>query len=81
MVPDTGERAEPNPLWDLLCLLFSKTILVWLGIALLFILIQAHIVWLLERRHQDGIMPSANYFPCILHALYWAVSTLATQAE
>jgi polar amino acid transport system substrate-binding protein len=65
----------------LLCLLFSKTILVWLGIALLFILIPAHVVWLLERRHQDGIMSSANYFPCILHALYWAASTLATPAE
>ena len=81
MVRDTGERAEPNPLWDLLRLLFSKTILVWLGIALLFILIPAHVVWLLERRHQGGIIPSANYFPGILHGLYWAASTLATQAE
>jgi polar amino acid transport system substrate-binding protein len=61
--------------------LFSKTILLWLGIALLLILLPAHIVWLLERRHPNGILPTDKYVPGIFHAMYWAAGTLATQAE
>jgi polar amino acid transport system substrate-binding protein len=50
MVRDTGETAATNPLEDLLRLLFSKTTVLWLGIALALVLIPAHLVWLLERR-------------------------------
>src|SRR5262245_31947848 len=39
MVRGKGKDDDANPLWDLLGLLFSTTILVWLGIALLLILI------------------------------------------
>src|SRR5262249_21722780 len=55
MVRGKGQEKESdsNPLADLLGLLFSKTILVWMGIALLLILIPAHIVWFLERRHPN----------------------------
>jgi polar amino acid transport system substrate-binding protein len=81
MVRGRGQDADANPLWDLLALLFSPTILVWLGIALLLILIPAHIVWFLERRHKDGIIPTDDYIPGIFYAMYWAASTLATQAE
>ncbi|HWA47485.1 MAG TPA: transporter substrate-binding domain-containing protein [Dongiaceae bacterium] len=81
MVRGKGREAEPNPLRDLLELLFSKAILVWLGIAFVLILIPAHVVWLLERRHQGGILPSEKYFPGIFHALFWAAGTLATQSE
>src|SRR5262249_62180046 len=66
---------------DRLGLLFSKTIVVWMGMALLLILIPAHIVWFLERRHPNGIVPTEKYFPGIFHAMYWAAGTLATQAE
>lgn len=76
----TGE-AESNPLRELMRLLFSPVILVWLGIALLLILIPAHLVWFLERRHPGGIIPDEKYFPGIFHALYWAAGTLATQAD
>jgi polar amino acid transport system substrate-binding protein len=81
MVRGKGQGADPNPLWDLLGLLFSKTILVWLGIALLLVLVPAHLVWLLERRHKDGIIPTTSYFPGIFYAMYWAAGTLATQGE
>lgn len=81
LVRGKGASAESNPLRDLLNLLFSPVILVWLGIALLLILIPAHLVWLLERGRPDGIIPSRNYFPGIFYALYWAASTLATQAD
>src|SRR5829696_3389986 len=81
MVRGQGEGAGSNPLTDLLGLLFSKAILVWLGIALLLILIPAHLVWLLERGQKDGIIPTRNYFPGIFYAMFWAAGTLATQAD
>ena len=82
MVRGKGQDAgDANPLWDLLGLLFSSTILVWLGIALLLILIPAHLVWFLERRQEDGIIPTDKYIPGIFYAMYWAAATLATQAE
>ena len=81
MVRGKGQEADSNPLMELLGLLFSKTILLWLGIALILILVPAHIVWLLERRHPNGIIPTEKYFPGIFHSMYWAAGTLATQAE
>lgn len=81
MVRGRGQDDGSNPLWDLLGLLFSPTILVWLGIAMLLIVIPAHIVWYLERDCQGGIIPTDKYYPGILYALYWAATTLATQAE
>lgn len=80
MVRDTRVASRSSsPLWDLL-LLFSRTAGVWLGIALLLVLIPAHLVWLLERGHQGGIISTWKYFPGIFEAIYWALSTLTTQA-
>jgi polar amino acid transport system substrate-binding protein len=81
MVRGRGQDDGSNPLRDLLGLLFSPTILVWLGIALLLIIIPAHIVWYLERDCPGGIIPTDKYYPGIFYALYWAATTLATQAE
>jgi len=81
MVRDTGETAAPNPLEDLLNLLFSKTAAIWLGIALLLVLIPAHLVWLFERGREDGIIQNRSYIPGIFEDTYWAISCLATQAE
>lgn len=81
MVRDTGEPAASNPLGELLGLLFSRTTLVWLGVALVLILIPAHLVWLFERRREDGIIKSRNYIPGIFEAMYWAISCLTAQAE
>jgi polar amino acid transport system substrate-binding protein len=81
MVRGKGESAGSNPLRDLLGLLFSKAILLWLGIALLMIIIPAHLVWWLEREYKDGIIPTRNYFPGIFYAMFWAAGTLATQAD
>lgn len=81
LVRGGGERAEPNLLTDLMRLFFSRTILVWLGIALLLILIPAHLIWLFERNHRNGIIPDGRYLPGIFHAMFWAAGTLATQAD
>ena len=82
IVPSNGGKAHrESPLWDILRLIFSPTTLKWLGMALLLVLIPAHLVWLSERRKKDGIVESRNYFPGIFEAVYWALSTLTTQAE
>jgi polar amino acid transport system substrate-binding protein len=44
-------------------------------------LIPAHLVWFLERRYKDGIIPTENYIPGIFHAMHWSATTLLTQAE
>jgi polar amino acid transport system substrate-binding protein len=81
MVRGGGRDGDSNPLWDLLGLLFSKTSLVWLGVALLLLLIPSHVVWFLERRHNSGIVPTDKYIPGIFYAMFWSAATLATQAE
>lgn len=81
LVRGGGESGDPNPLTALMRLFFSRTILVWFGIALLLILIPAHLIWLFERRHRNGIVPDGRYFPGIFHAMFWAAGTLATQAD
>jgi polar amino acid transport system substrate-binding protein len=81
LVRGPGKDVAANPLRDLLSLLISWTSLAWLSIALLLIMVPAHLVWLLERRHAGGIIPTENYFPGIFYALFWAAGTLATQAE
>jgi polar amino acid transport system substrate-binding protein len=81
LVHGSGTASGANPLAGFLRLLVSPVLLVWLGIAALLIIIPAHIVWWLERDHKDGIIPDKRYIPGIFHAMWWAASTLATQAE
>ena len=77
-----GETAQTaSPVRDMLRLLFSRTTIVWLGIALLLVLIPAHLVWLFERQRPDGIISSPNYFPGIFEAFFWAISTLTGSPE
>jgi len=49
--------------------------------ALLLVLVPAHLVWLFERRNEDSIISNRNYFPGIFEAIFWKLSTLTTQAE
>jgi polar amino acid transport system substrate-binding protein len=71
---------ETTALQNLLRLLFSPSVLVWLGIAGLLTIIPAHIVWFVERRHPEG-MVARSYFPGIFQAFFWGLGTLATQAD
>jgi polar amino acid transport system substrate-binding protein len=73
--------SEVQPLHELLKLLLSPAILVWLGIAALLVIVPAHLVWFFERMHPSGIIPTRAYIPGIFHAMFWAASTLATQGE
>jgi len=82
MVRDTGEKAQTaNPLSDLLRLLFSRTTVLWLGMAILIVLIPAHVVWFLDRRQEDSMLSNRNYFPGIFEVIYWGLSSLTSQAQ
>ena len=82
MVRDTGETAQTaNPLSDLLRLLFSRTTVLWLGMALLIVVIPAHVIWLLDRRDPDTMLSNRNYFPGIFEVIYWGLSSLTSQAQ
>jgi polar amino acid transport system substrate-binding protein len=81
LIRGSGESADSNPLADMLRLLFSRSILVWLGLAFLLILVPSHLIWVLERRHPNGILPSKKYFPGIFHAMFWAATTLLAQGD
>ena len=73
------ERNSPG-LVDFLKLLFSKSILVWLGAALVLTVIPAHIIWLVERGHADS-MVSKSYFPGIFQAFGWGLGMLAAAPD
>ncbi len=82
MVRDTGQKAQTtNPLSDLLRLLFSRTTVLWLGMALLIVLIPAHVIWFLDRRQEDSMLSNRNYFPGIFEVIYWGLSSLTSQAQ
>lgn len=73
--------AESQPFRELLGLLLSPMMLVWLGIAAVLVIVPAHVVWFLERGHPAGMIPTRRYIPGIFHAIYWAAGTLATQSD
>lgn len=81
LVRGSGSSGAENPIMGFLQLLFSPALLVWLGIASILVIVPAHILWFVERRQTGGIIPDERYFPGIFHAMWWATSTLATQAE
>jgi len=45
------------------------------------ILVPSHLVWMIERNHEDGIIRHKSYYPGIFEAAWWTASCLATQSE
>lgn len=78
LVPDAKLNGGGTP--NILSLFFSAALLQVIGLALLLIVIAAHIIWLSERHHKEGMIPH-SYFPGIFKACWWAAATLATQAD
>ncbi|HUO04651.1 MAG TPA: transporter substrate-binding domain-containing protein [Candidatus Binataceae bacterium] len=82
MVRESGETAQTSsPLWDLLRLLFSRTTAIWLGVAILLVIIPAHLIWFLDRRQPDSMLSNRSYIPGIFEVLYWGISSLTSQAQ
>lgn len=55
---------------------FTKARLLKMGSFFLFLLISAHVIWLVERRHQSSF--HRNYFPGVLEGIYWSIVTAST---
>lgn len=78
LVRDTSQKSG---LSATLHSIFTPALFQLIGLMLLLILIPAHVVWFAERRHSTGMVEDRRYFPGIFHSAWWALSTLATQAE
>ena len=81
LVRSEQTRPEANALQEILALLLSPAVLVWLGIAMLLTVVPAHIIWFIERTCDDGLIKSKTYIPGIFEAFFWGLGTLATQAD
>lgn len=73
--------ADRNALYEVLALLFSPSMLGWIGIGLLLSLIPAHIIWYFERQKPEGIIQDRNYIPGIFQAIWWSLTALIAQSE
>lgn len=78
MVPTSQLRRSEPGIEVFLELLASKTMMIWLGAALLLSVIPAHILWLSERRHRNPMVPRP-YFRGVTRAFGWSVGMLAGQ--
>ncbi|HLO84729.1 MAG TPA: transporter substrate-binding domain-containing protein [Nostocaceae cyanobacterium] len=61
-------------------LFFSPALLQVIGLAVILVIVAAHILWWAERHHEDGMIPK-SYIPGIFKAGWWSAATLATQAD
>lgn len=77
MVPAGGSRIGLPSFFGFL---LSRSFLELLGLLFILVLIPAHVVWLVERRRDDGIA-SSSYWPGIFEAAWWAAGTLGGQAD
>lgn len=76
-----AQPAQPSLLNGLEQLIKSPLMLQFLGAVIVLTIIPANVLWVLERRHPEGIIRAKSYFPGIFEAVWWTVTCLATQAE
>lgn len=72
-----GENGAPS-IWHILT---AKELLPLLTALPILILIPAHIIWLIERNREDGLIENKKYFPGIGKAIWWAAGTIGAQAD
>lgn len=70
-----------TPLRTYLKLIFSRTMLLWLGTAVLLLVLPAHLVWFLDRRSGDVVGSDPRYLPGIFQAMAWSAEALLNQAS
>jgi polar amino acid transport system substrate-binding protein len=68
-------RAEDQSI-DVAGMLFSRTMLVVLGILALIILIPAHIFWWIARGRDEGLPIREPYIPGIFDAMFWCAESM-----
>ena len=70
-----------NSMPGIFSILFSRATLELAGIIFLMVLVPAHLIWFIERRHEEGMIAHKPYIPGIFHAFWWAAGTLGAQAD
>lgn len=81
MVRDDSGGGSAGPLQSILALVSSKEFFQLVVIVVILSFIAANIIWLIERRHSDGLLEDRAYFPGILKAIWWSAGTLGAQAD
>ncbi len=81
MVRDSGQTTSANPLDGVIASLFSRTSAIWLGVALLLVVIIGHLVWLIERKQVVDAAQREPYYPGVFRTMYWAATTLMSQGD
>ncbi|HEX9996485.1 MAG TPA: transporter substrate-binding domain-containing protein [Abditibacterium sp.] len=76
-----GDGGSPSLLDGLWQVLKSPLMKQFIIAVLVLMLVPAHIVYFVERGHEEGIVRHKSYFPGIFEAIWWTVSCLATQSE
>jgi polar amino acid transport system substrate-binding protein len=66
---------------NILDVLFSREMLLVLGVFLFLLIVPAHIIWWLARDRDDGLPISESYYPGIIDALFWCAESLAGVAK
>jgi polar amino acid transport system substrate-binding protein len=79
LIPEEG--GSGGGIAQILGALLRPDFLPLLVFVILGAVVAGHVVWLFERRRPDGVFTGRAYFPSVFEAIFWATSTLATQAE
>ncbi|MGE2832895.1 transporter substrate-binding domain-containing protein [Mycobacterium sp. SMC-4] len=80
LVPVLDPVPSSPGLREFLQLVFSGTMVAWLGAALVITILPAHLLWLIERRHAEPAVSRA-YFPGIIQAFGWGLGGLAAAGD
>jgi polar amino acid transport system substrate-binding protein len=82
MVRSGGQGGSMDaPLRTYLKLVFSRAMLLWLGTALLLLVVPAQVIWLLDRRTGDVVGTDGRYLSGMFQAMAWAAEALLGQAS
>jgi polar amino acid transport system substrate-binding protein len=78
MVRAQSDGGGSGILWQILSSPELKPLLMALP---LLVLIPAHLIWLVERNHKEGLIENKKYLPGIGKAMWWAAGIIGAQAD
>jgi len=76
MIPKASGSLPGDILSKVVAIILSRKLLIGVGVFLIVLLIAAHIIWLLERRHNPQF--SESYPQGLWQSIWWAVVTVTT---
>jgi ABC-type proline/glycine betaine transport system substrate-binding protein len=76
MVPQSSGSVIGEVISRIFSVIFSRELLYGFGIFFIVLLIAAHVIWVLERRHNPQF--PRGYLQGLWHSIWWAVVTVTT---